>query len=204
MKRLFLMSSAAVTLPKIIPYLSDIPSRLKVAFIPTAANPYSKKPWIIEDREKLVEMGFSVYDFDLEDKNEIETRDFLQDMDVIFVAGGNTFYLLEWAQKSGFDTVISELVKKGKPYIGSSAGAVIAGPDIESVAEFDDPKEARLTATEGFGFVDFVILPHYKKEKNNLQYEKVMGEFGSRYSFMPISDNQAIFVMNGKVEIVEV
>jgi dipeptidase E len=204
MKRLFLTSSAWITLPKIIPYLSDIPSRLSVAFIPTAANLYDKKPWIDDDRKKLTEMGFSVFDFDLEGKNESEVREFLKDKDLLFVAGGNTFYLLEWSQKSGFGVVVKELVDKGKPYIGSSAGSVIAGPDIESVGTFDDPQEAQLSSTKGFGMVDFVILPHYKKDKNSVRYVTVMHKYGGIYQFMPVSDNQAVFVMNGRVEIVEV
>ena len=49
-------------------------------------------------------------------------------------------------------------------YIGSSAGSVLAGPDIDITRELDDPNEAsNLKTTEGLKLVDFIILPHYGK-----------------------------------------
>jgi len=163
-------------LDKIVTELPRKQSELKVVFIPTAADTYKEKPWLEADRAKLVELGFQVEDFDLKNKteNENEVRETLSKVDIIFVAGGNTFYLLEKARKSGFDKVSRELAQiervdlrgpSEKVYIGSSAGSIIAGPNIEPVKDFDDPTIADLDSYEGIGLVDFVVLPHWGREK---------------------------------------
>ena len=48
-----------------------------------------------DDRNKLIKIGFNVIDFDLNSKTEEKVRETLSKVDIVFVAGGNTFYLLE-------------------------------------------------------------------------------------------------------------
>lgn len=185
---LYLTSQASKTMSKLIPFLKDKPENLRVAFIPTAADPYASKPWMEEDRDRLSELGFKVFEVDIKDRTEKELRGELKDIDIIFVAGGNTFYLLEKARKSGFEELVKELVGNGVLYIGSSAGSVIAGPNIEAVQDFDDPKEAELNSTIGFGLVDFVVLPHFKNPKYAPLQEAVIKKFGEKYKIVPITD----------------
>jgi len=202
--QLFLTSSGWKVLPKIVSYLSQSPSNLRVAFIPTAANLYKEQPWVDEDRNKLLELGFIVSNLDLENNTSENIILFLKDKDIIFVAGGNTFYLLEQAQKSGFEEVVKEWVDDNKVYIGSSAGSVIAGPDIESVAVFDDRKEANLRSTRGFNFIDSVILPHYSNKEFKKYNEDVIEKFKNRYKFTLLTDQQFVKVNGKDQEIVEV
>lgn len=193
--KLFLASSANVVLKKIVPMLPKPPQELKVAFIPTARDPYNKPAtWVEEDREELKRLGFSLVELDLKNKTEQGIRDALRGIDIIFVAGGNTFYLLQKARESGFDKVARELVEQGTMYIGSSAGSILAGPNIEPVKIFDDPTVAELQSAEGIGLVDFVVLPHFGKEKYGRYHEQVLNEYKDIYKIIPITDKQFIAV----------
>lgn len=201
--KLFLTSVAAVTLEKIIPMLPKAPQKLKVAFVPTAADPYEDKWFVKKDKEKLRELGFNIVVLDLKEKNEENIRQALLSIDIIFVAGGNTFYLLEQTQKSGFDVVVKELIKKGIIYIGSSAGSIIVGPDIAPVKAFDEADKAQLASTKGLGLIDFVVLPHYGKEEYQFLYDGIMREYKDRYTLIPLTDNQMVVVENGNYQVVE-
>lgn len=206
MKKLFLSSVAAYTLDKIYELLPDKPDKLKLAFIPTAADTYKNKPWFYEDRDKLIEMGFKVKDVDIKNKTEKELTEELKNIDVIFVSGGNTFYLLEKTLESGFDKVLKKLIHKGIVYIGSSAGSVLLCPTIEVIKELDDPKAApKLKSYKGLGIVDFLILPHFGDEKYKQKYKTIINEWKDRgYELKLLTNNQAIIVNGNSYKIVEV
>ena len=204
MKKLFLASIVSNTIEKLIEILPESPDKLAVAFIPTAADPYKDKWFVDEDRNKLKEKGFSVKDVDINGKTEQELLEELKDADIIFVAGGNTFYLLEKARESGFDKIVKELVQKGVIYVGSSAGATLAGPNIEPVKPFDDPSEApSLKSFDGLNLVDFIILPHFE-EKNKKEYGEIIREYSEKgYKLITLTDNQAVVVEDEEFKIVE-
>lgn len=205
MKKLFLASVVANTIDKLIGTLDELPDKLTVAFIPTAADPYEDKWFVDEDRNKLKEKGFNVKDVDIKGKTEQELLQELKDADIIFVAGGNTFYLLEKARESGFDKTAKEFVEKGVIYVGSSAGATLAGPNIEPVKPFDNPAEAPgLKSFEGLNLVDFIILPHFGEEKYKQKYEEIVREYSEKgYKLITLTDNQAVIVEGHKYKIVE-
>lgn len=165
MNNIFLTSQASEVLERIVSLLPKKPGELKVVFIPTAANPYSSAPWLEKDKAMLISLGFAVEDLDLEDVSEEIIRTAIDSADIIFVGGGNTFYLLEHAKKSGFIDIVREAISKGKIYIGSSAGSVLAAPDIKYVEFFDEPAVANLPDSLALGIVDFRPLPHYGNPK---------------------------------------
>lgn len=200
--KLFLTSNASKVLDKIVTRLPKTPQDLKVVFIPTAGDPYAETPWITDDRNKLIELGFRVTELDIKSRTRSELEVALDGADIIFVAGGNTFYLLEQAIASGFDKIVQEQVRAGKTYIGSSAGSVIAGPDIEAMAIFDDPSVAQLKNTQGFGLVNFVVLPHFGKPKYGSYHDKVIKEFGEKYKIIPLEDKQFIIADENSYTII--
>ena len=53
---------------------------------------------------------------DVEWANQFNNELAKEDIDVIFIAGGNTFYLLEKVVESGFFELVKELVGKGVIY----------------------------------------------------------------------------------------
>lgn len=195
MKKLFLASVAAYTIENFISYFNIDPKKNVVAFIPTASNIYPD--WNpTEDRNKLIELGFKVKDVNIENKNKTELLKEMADVDIIFVAGGNTFYLLQEAQKSKFDEIVVEFVEKGIPYIGSSAGTLLAGPSIELALDIDNQNEApELMSYDALSLVDFVVLPHYDDERFKHKVDANLEKFKDiDYQTIKITDYQAVLV----------
>ena len=67
----------------------------------------------------------------MDGKNEDELREILRGKELVYVEGGNTFYLMKAIRESGFEKVIKELLPKGLIYMSVSAGAYVACPTIE-------------------------------------------------------------------------
>ncbi|MEK7592773.1 MAG: Type 1 glutamine amidotransferase-like domain-containing protein [Patescibacteria group bacterium] len=204
MKKLYLTSSK---LGGLLDLLSDSPKQTNLAFIPTAGDPYKDHSFVDEDRMKLIDEGFKVQDVDLKGIQTDELRKKFKGIDVVYVAGGNTFYLLEKVLESGFDVVIKELIDKGVIYAGGSAGAVLAGPTIEPVDAFDDPKAApHLKSYAGLGLVDFIVLPHYKSDpKYEAIQEKIIRDWSDKgYKVIPLTNGQAIRVIDDSYKIIDV
>jgi len=164
-------ANVADELPKL---LLDKPENITVAFIATAADIYEDKSFVDVDRNKLKEQGFKIKEVSLISKKSDDLQKELEDCKVIFVAGGNTFYLLQEVRKSSFEKVLKTL-SQDVVYVGSSAGSVLVGPDIGLVDTFDDPSEApELKDYNGLSFIDFVILPHYGKQKYEEKYQQII------------------------------
>jgi len=164
MKRLFLASAVNEVADDIA---KKIDCRgLKLAFILTASEVEKGDLWWMRaDREALTGMGFDVFDYTLTNKTKDNVKKDLEKADVLFFSGGNTFYLLQKIQESDSAEIIKNLVESGKIYIGSSAGSLVAGPDIYPVRFADDIKMApKLKDYKGFGLVDFMVLPHWGHE----------------------------------------
>jgi dipeptidase E len=82
----------------------------------------------------------------------------IQRTDAIFVGGGNTFRLLKALQDLDLLESIRHNVKSGTPYIGSSAGANVAGPTIKTTK---DMPIVQPRSFDSLGLVPFQISPHY-------------------------------------------
>lgn len=199
---IFLTSQASQVMDEIVPMLPRSPKNLRLAFIPTASDPYDEKPWMDKDRAKLIELGFQIEDFDLKDKTENETRKKLAKFDIIFVAGGNTFYLLDEAKKSGFDKIAKGLVKAGKIYIGSSAGSYILCPTIEASGWKKSGKNiVNLKDLSALNLVDFIVVAHYTDEWKKA-VEK--GKKTTKYNVITLTDEQFIVFDGASCNIITV
>lgn len=204
-QRLFLASFAAKSLDKALNLLPNKPkNQIRVAFVPTAADTYKDKWFVKEDRDKLEEMGFDIFDLDIKDKEKAELEEKLRNVDIIFVAGGNTFYLLDKVRESGFDEIVKRLVFGERVlYIGSSAGAVLACPDIKPIELLDDPSAVpNLKSTKGLNLVDFVVLPHYGDKKYEEKFKKIVDEYQDKYTLIKLTNEQAVIVEGENYSIV--
>ena len=82
----------------------------------------------------------------------------LASVDALFVGGGNTYALLKRLRESRLLGAIQERARRGLPYMGSSAGANVAGPTILTT---NDWNVVALDRFEALGLVPFNINPHY-------------------------------------------
>lgn len=198
----FLLTSVYVNVAHELPkLLTEQPENVTVAFIATAADVYEDK-WFVEvDRNKLVEQGFKIREIDLKSKNIEELEKELAGCDVIFVAGGNTFYLLQQVMKSGFDTVMRKLVDTNVVYVGSSAGSIIVTPTIAIAGvEPGDENIPGLTVLTGLGLVDFEVSPHTPEVVSHESNQKYRA--ASPYPLYEIDNQSAVCVENSQVKIV--
>lgn len=170
----------------------------KIGFIPTAGETYPNPYFVEESRVRLRALGLRLVEIDVTSKTHDELTKLLSSVDGIYVAGGNSFYLMQQLQKKQLVSVIRELVKGGTPYFGESAGAVVLYSTIEPIKVLDDPEDAPdLQGYEALNLVDFIPLPHIDREK----YKAVMGKFlednKDTYKIVPFRDDQAILTRNG-------
>lgn len=206
MKKLLLTSFASVSLDLIKESLSKPASDVKVAFIKTAADPYEDQSFVETDRNKLIEMGFSVKDVDLKNKTLIELEDDFKNIDLILMAGGNTFYLLDHIRKTGFDQLLPRLLNNGLIYVGSSAGSIVCCPTIESAKKFDNPSEApNLKNYEGLNLFNQAIIPHAQKEKYAERIKETVKEMNQKgLEVMVLTDNEAVLINDDEVKRVTI
>jgi dipeptidase E len=206
MKKLYLGSSISNSAKAIS---GDIGKKgLKLLCITTAAEPDGRSAtWMEEHYEALKGAEFEAAEYTLTDKNSTEVERKLSQYDAIFVAGGNTFYLLDKIRKSGADKIIPKLIESGKIYIGSSAGSIVAGPDIYPARDLNDSGVAPdLKDYRGLNMVNFVILPHWGSEIFKESYKKTFMEqnYNENNKIMLIGDYQYIKVEGETYKIVDI
>lgn len=82
----------------------------------------------------------------------------VEEAEIIFVGGGNTFRLLDGLQKNGLIEPIRRAVHRGALYIGSSAGSIVACPSLRTTK---DMPIVQPLSFEALGLVPFQISPHF-------------------------------------------
>lgn len=201
--RLYLASYAMVTMAKIIEHGGRDFVGKKAVFIPTAGDPFDNKDFVEADKLALEKYGLNVVEMDIKNKNEEEIRKAIDRADVVLVAGGDTFYLMEKLKESGADKVIKEFIEKDGIYIGSSAGSIVCCPTIEGAEEFDDQSLApKLDNFDGMGVFKDVIIPHAHKKKYFERVKKATKELESKgYKVHPLTDDDVLFFDGGSCAI---
>jgi len=201
MKKLLLTSGGMQVVDEILKLLPKSPNLIKIAHITTATNVFAYAPWMKKDKMKMLEFGFQVEDIDIKGKTKKQLNKKLKGKDIIYVQGGDPYYLLKQVKQSGFDEVVKKLISKGVIYIGASAGSYIACPTIE-MALWKKPKRPRYglkTDEAAMNLVPFLISVHYEPK-----YKKVIKKCasGTNYPVKILTDYQAILIKNGKAQLV--
>jgi dipeptidase E len=190
---------------KLVELVGKKPSEIKIVYITTAVNTYPPDPdWFIESREQIKNIGVKLESFDLEEgfSENVNLEKYFSDVDVVFFSGGNTFYLLYWIYKTGFDKILLKLMgRKNFVYAGESAGVVCQVEDLTAVGWLDKPEEAPELPKTGLMFTDLVVVPHWGNPKYQEKLVKMKDYYeGKGLRVEVIEDNEAIFVDGDKVE----
>lgn len=174
-------------------------SQIKIIFVSTASRSEEELKYVDESKKELLDLGIL--------ENNIKTLNLdrpvsfqeVENFDVIYVCGGNTFYLLKKVRETGFDKVIIEFAKTDKLYFGVSAGSILVCPNIDIASPFDE-NDVNLTDLTGLNLTDVIVSPHYKDEEKT-----IIDDFKKRsqYEIVPLTDDQALLVLNGETKIVE-
>jgi len=85
-------------------------------------------------------------------------KDAIKEAEAIFVGGGNTFVLLNKLYQEGLLSILRNKVHNGTPYLGTSAGSNITGPNVMTT---NDMPIVHPPSLEALGLLPFNLNPHY-------------------------------------------
>lgn len=174
----------------------------KIGYIPNAldfsgADPERRQKHIEKDMGSLEELGLECELLDLKSYfgNQDSLRNKLEELQAVFISGGNVFVLRQAMKLSGFDFLIKEL-KEGDTkflYSGYSAACCVLSEDLEPYKIVDDAtdtpyEQQKEVIWKGLGFIDYIFLPHWDSDhpesedidkeieyckQNNLKYKAI-------------------------------
>ena len=114
--------------------------------------------------------------------------------------GGNEYHYMSQIRKQGFDSEIKKFVEREGFYIGISAGSIIMGPDVDIEYWSSASNDIGLKDTTGFGFVDFITVPHIDTRigpEKVLEFHKKTGK-----KMIYLTDKQGILVLDDHYKII--
>jgi dipeptidase E len=137
-------------------YLDHVDSELRsvigeakrVLFAPFAL--FDREAYVAKARTRFQAMGYEL--------EALGRPDQIEGAEALFVGGGNTFRLLKSLQDMELVAPIRHRVAEGMPYVGSSAGSIVAGPTLKTTK---DMPIVQPRSFEALALVDFQISPHY-------------------------------------------
>ncbi len=119
----------------------------------------------------------------------------LDETDLLWVSGGNVFYLRYLLRESGLDVILKSLIDAGMVYAGDSAGSAVLGHDLHGLDLLDDISEAPEVFYNGLDLTSFIILPHWGNERYQDEIEnskKILEQYNPEV--ITINDDQACIV----------
>ncbi|GAX13776.1 hypothetical protein FisN_30Lh067 [Fistulifera solaris] len=132
---------------------------------------------------------------------------------LIYVQGGNTFWLHHCMTKGHWDTDLLQLCQRTNAfYIGASAGAILAGRWMQTACwkEWDDPRV--VPGMEEYGawesvaglqmMGEYSVFVHYDEEQWVTRVEeKSRAMEGGRRHLITLRDDQAVYVNGRQLEV---
>jgi dipeptidase E len=180
--------------------LPQQPLALRAVIVTTACVQWKERnKHATRTRDYLSALGFACCDFlDV----ETEPAEHLHGYDVIYLNGGNPFYLLHHLRRSGADSILRQISSEASVLVGASAGAVVLGPSIAVVRWFDSGMDAHgVTDYQGLGMVDFIVMPHLNRWDADPAFAAELRRFqrATPYPVIGIADNEALLVRRGSI-----
>jgi dipeptidase E len=112
-----------------------------------------------DDYTNRVAVAFAELNIDVKGIHEFEDpKAAIEQAEGIFTGGGNTFLLVFQLFKNKVMDALAETIKKGTPYLGSSAGSNICGLTMQTT---NDMPIIYPPSFQTLGIVPFNINPHY-------------------------------------------
>jgi len=160
MKKLIIASTSTIHgsnyLEYLLPTLSDFFSNSNtLLFIP-----YARPGGISYDAyTENVKNAFATIDVAVQGIHEFENpNEAIQNAEAIFTGGGNTFELVNQLYKTGVITDLKEVIERGTPYLGTSAGSNICGLTMMNT---NDMPIVYPPSFDTLGCIPFNINAHY-------------------------------------------
>lgn len=169
-----------------------------ICYIPAWDSKSVKKDY--KDFVKSVKKDCSKVSFiPVDRKMSKRSKNNIQNADVIFIDGGNTFFLMKNLRKHGYFKLLKKL--KNKTFVGVSAGAIALTKSIDLASiplHSADDNHVELTNLKGLGFVDFEFHAHSTGGKKELT-ELTLYSKKKKNKIYLCKDGQGISVKNKKI-----
>jgi dipeptidase E len=124
----------------------------RVLFVPYAL--FDRNGYATMARLRLAAMGYELDTID----EAADPQQAVAASELIFIGGGNTFRLLKSLYDFDLLQPIRRRVAEGMPYLGSSAGSIVAGPTLKTTK---DMPIVQPPSFDALGLINFQISPHY-------------------------------------------
>jgi dipeptidase E len=128
-----------------------------VTFVPYAAVTSTFDAYLQMVAEAFRRMGVQTQSV----HTSVNPREMIANAEAIVIGGGNTFHLLEHLERDDIVDAIRERALSGVPYIGWSAGSVVACPTMQTTNDMPIVEPASFAA---LGLVRFQINAHFTDE----------------------------------------
>jgi dipeptidase E len=192
----------------------------RVAFIPNAGFPVDdfkneSRDWLVNDMYRIKQFCGFIDIVSLADLTNEQILERLEYADVIFVGGGNAFYLSYCMEKTGLFDELPNLLKT-RVYAGISAGSMMATESLRTASgainnrnkfydeEYEEMGPEGRSAGRSAKLVNFVVRPHL----NSKHFPNIRGNYleeiakDVKVPLYAIDDNSAVKVKDGKIEVV--
>jgi dipeptidase E len=172
----------------------------------------ARAEWLENQRSKLSALGFDVVELDLRQYfgREHQLRLALDEIDVVWINGGNAFILRRAMKQSAFDVLITERLGRDTiVYAGFSAATVIVSHDLRGLDAVSNPSEVPAgydseIVWDGLRFLPYALVVHFKSdhpesaavEDEVAHYEK------NGVPYRTLRDGEALVVDGERVEII--
>jgi dipeptidase E len=185
--------------------------RAAVAVIPTAsAAAPGDHGWLIENLNRLHGLGWR--EFNVVELNGLPGRMVLERLrraDVIYVEGGNPYYLAHSIIANGLAEEMAAVIES-KVYVGVSAGSMIFSRNLsaqtaKAFAEHDDLRIlGEAPARSPFGLFDWYVMPHLNSPSLPYGTLRWFDKAVSKLDFpvYALDDDSAVRVRGGEVDVV--
>ena len=161
----------------------------KIGFLPTASKDNQKKIDLFYKRFENSNLELS--HFSLCSKIE-GFKGWLLSKDIIYVGGGNTFYMLKIWEKNNLIEIFKEAYNKGIILSGVSAGAVCWFDWILS-----DSKGSGLKPIRGINLISGSCTPHSSEDERIIQFQENIKN-NNLPEGIAIDDGVAVLFIDGK------
>ncbi len=176
-------------------------------------KPESRTKFLLSEIKMLSDLGFNTEELDLRTYfgKEKELEELLKKKDLAWINGGNTFLLRRAMKQSGFDNIITKLVKADAiVYAGFSAACCVLHKDLHGIELTDDPNVIsegynKEIVWEGLGLVDFAMVVHYDSDhsESEMANEEVEYYKKNNIPYKTLRDGEVIVINGDKLEIVK-
>ncbi len=145
-------------------------SKIKLLYVTIAVDGEKEtdRTWLEEEYATILDLGIkkeNITEFHYEENIDFSSYD------IIYMIGGNTFYLLKELREKNLAEKIIQAIDNGVIYVGSSAGSIILGKTIETALPFDE-NWVNLVDFKGLNIVNGIIIPHANRKQEFIKEVK--------------------------------